>query len=260
MEKGLKGGCNFENSPLRAKFANANLRVKEIRNLWSLGNLRGLGRLERRRENMGEAAYHIIALVVTVVALFKGFKSGFTGQISGILGFAFGTVCCHVFGDEAENLLRSIIPGISTMPGNTFIYSVMGVALVYCIVFLVFRMLTGVLRSAMQVFGLGLLDRLFGSVFCMVKYLLMLSIVYNLIVCVNPRSPLMKYANADDGNVVECVMLLAPELLGCYSFSDLSHILQLRDARRISCNYSLKECVITLEAGLPDIKNNKENA
>ncbi|MBD5309486.1 MAG: CvpA family protein [Bacteroides sp.] len=209
---------------------------------------------------MGEAAYHIIVLVVAAVALFKGFRSGFTGQVSGILGFAFGTVCCHVFGEDVESVIRMIFPGIADVPGNTFIYSVLGVAVVYIAVYLVFRMLTGVLRSAMQVFGLGLLDRLFGSAFCMVKYLLFLSIAYNIIVCVNPDSPLMKYANADDGNVVECVMLLAPEFLGCYSFADLSHILQLRAARRISCNYPPSLRVIKTEPSQTDTKIKIENA
>ncbi len=50
-------------------------------------------------------------------------------------------------------------------------------------------------------------------------------------------------ASADDGNVVECVMLLAPGLLGCGSVEDLAHILQLKEAKKISCN-------ITPEAGV----------
>lgn len=243
-----KGGGNFENSPLRVNFA--------FSKKGCISSLVGMCETLR----MSEAAYHIIVIVVAAVALFKGFRSGFTGQISGILGFAFGTVCCHVFGEDAEQMLRGILPSIAEVPGNTFIYSVMSVAVVYLVVFLIFRMLTGVLRSAMQVFGLGLLDRLFGSAFCMVKYLLFLSIVYNIIVCINPYSPLMKYANADDGNVVECVMLLAPEFLGCYSFADLSHILQLREARRISCNYPPSNSVIMREPAQTDTKIKIENA
>ncbi|MDE6754857.1 MAG: CvpA family protein [Muribaculaceae bacterium] len=209
---------------------------------------------------MTDVAYHIIVLVVAVVALFKGYSNGFTRQVSGILGFAFGTVCCHVFSDEVEGAIKWILPGIGSVPGSTFIYSVITVALIYIVVFMVFRLLTGILRSAMQVFCIGLLDRLFGAAFCLVKYLLLLSIAYNIIVCINPSSPLMKYANADDGNIVECVMLLAPELLGCYSFSDLAHILQLREARKISLNQTPLPYVITMEAGFTASKIQIENA
>lgn len=209
---------------------------------------------------MSDAAYHIIALAVGIVALMKGYGSGFTGQVSGILGFAFGAVCCHVFSEEVEEALKWAVPGVMDIPGHTFIYSVLAVVLIYTVVFLLFRMLTGVLRSAMQVFGLGLLDRIFGAGFCLLKYMVFLSLVYNVIVCLNPRSPLMKYANADDGNIVECVMLLAPELLGCYSFEDLAHILQLREARRISCNQDSSDSVIIIYAGQTGHKIGKENA
>lgn len=196
---------------------------------------------------MSEAAYHIVVIVVAALAVIKGFHSGFTGQISGVLGFAFGTVCTHVFSDEAEVVVRLLLPGLSGHVGAGFIYSVMSAALVYVVVYLLFRMLTRVLRSAMQVFYVGMLDKLLGSVFCLMKYMLLLSIVYNLIVCVNPSSPLMKYATSDDGNVVECVMLLGPGLLGCRSIEDLSHLLQLREARKISHNINSNPGVITTD-------------
>ena len=195
---------------------------------------------------MSEAAYHIVVLVVAAVAVVKGFHRGFTGQISGVLGFAFGTVCTHVFSDEADAAMRWLLPGIAGHVGAGFIYSVLSAALVYIAVYLIFKALTRVLRSAMQVFYVGMLDKLLGATFSLAKYMLLLSIVYNLIVCVNPSSQLMKYANSDDGNVVECVMLLAPGLLGCYSIEDFSHILQLREAKKISHNINNNPSVIEM--------------
>ena len=195
---------------------------------------------------MSEAAYHIVVIVVAVVAVIKGFHSGFTGQISGVLGFAFGTVCTHVFSEEAEAAIRWLLPGIAGHVGAGFIYSVMSAALVYVVVYLLFKVLTRVLKSAMQVFYVGMLDKLLGAAFCLAKYMLLLSIVYNLIVCVNPSSQLMRYATADDGNVVECVMLLGPGLLGCHSIEDFSHLLQLREAKKISHNINNNPSVIEL--------------
>lgn len=193
---------------------------------------------------MSEASYHIIVIVVGAVAVIKGFHSGFTGQVSGVLGFAFGTVCTHVFSDQADTFMRAVLPWLSGHVGAGFIYSVTSSALVYGAVYLFFKFFTRVLRSAMQVFYVGMLDKLLGAAFCLMKYMLVLSIVYNLIVCVDPSSPLMKCATADDGNVVEGVMLLAPGLLGCTSFEDLSHLIQLREARKISYNLPPAEIVI----------------
>ncbi len=59
---------------------------------------------------MSDAAYHIIVIAVAAVAVIRGFHSGFTGQVSGVLGFAFGTVCAHVFDEQAEALMRALLP------------------------------------------------------------------------------------------------------------------------------------------------------
>lgn len=209
---------------------------------------------------MSDAVYHIMVIAVAGFAVIKGFRSGFTGQVSGILGFAFGTVCAHVFDAEAESFVRTILPGLHGRTGSSFIYSVLSAALVYTAVYLLFRLLTKVLRSAMQVFYVGMLDSLMGSAFCLVKYMLLISIVYNLMVCVNPGSPLMKYASSDDGNVVEVVMMLAPGLLGCRSYEDLYHLLQLREAKKISCNISREPCVIDKQRGLHKAQIIIENA
>lgn len=210
-------------------------------------------------KQMNDAFYHILVIVVAALAVVKGFRRGFTGQISGILGLAFGTVCAHVFDVQAEEVVRMLIPGLQGRPGSAFAYSVIAAALVYLAVYLAFRLLTGVLRSAMQVFCIGMLDSLLGAAFCLVKYMLFLSLAYNLVLCVNPRSPLLKYATADDGNVVEIVMSLAPEMLGCGSFEDLFHLLQLRDARKIS-NLSSPHFVINEDGASQSALITIENA
>ncbi|GEM_PF-639002 len=210
--------------------------------------------------DMSDAIYHIIVMAVAAIAVIKGFRSGFTGQVSGILGFAFGTVCAHVFDTQSEEFVRAVLPGIEGKLGSAFIYSVLSAALVYVGVYFLFKILTKVLRSAMQVFYVGMLDSLMGSAFCLMKYMLMLSIVYNLILCVNPDSRLLKYANADDGNVVECVLLIAPGLLGCGSCEDLSHLIQLREAKKISCNINCVPDVIETDNCRFQSKIDKRNA
>ncbi len=193
---------------------------------------------------MGDVIYHIIVIAVAALAVVKGFRKGFTGQISGILGFAFGTVSAHVFEPDVEDLLRSMLPGIAQLVGATFIYSVLSAVIIYAAVYLIFRIFTKVLRSAMQVFSIGMLDSILGAAFCLLKYMMVISIIYNLILCVFPDSRLMQYAKADDGNVVQAVMLFAPGMPGCESVEDLAQILQLRDARKISRNLSPSPDVI----------------
>lgn len=193
---------------------------------------------------MSDLLYHILIFAVAIIAIGKGFKRGFTGQVCAILGFAFGIVCAHIFLPQGEDFYRMILPGIKSCVGASFIYSVISAVSIYVIVFYLFKALTKVLRSAMEVFHVGMLDSILGAAFSLVKYLLVLSIFLNLLLCVSPNSTLMKYAEADDGNIVEGVVLLAPALLGCFSAEDLSHILQLREAKKISVNRSARPLVI----------------
>lgn len=205
---------------------------------------------------MSDAVFHILAITVAAVAVIKGFGRGFTGQVSGVLGFAFGTVCAHVFDSQSEMFVRGLLPGIKDSVAAPFIYSVLGASLIYVSVFLIFRIFTKVLRAAMQVFYIGMLDRLLGAAFCLAKYMLILSIIYNLILCVNPDSRLLKYATTRDGNIVEIVMMLAPGLLGCDSYEDLAHLLQLREAKKISSNINACPGVILFR----DMEINSQHA
>ncbi len=183
---------------------------------------------------MSDLAYHIIVVAVAAVAVVRGFREGLTGQVCGVLGFAFGVVSARVFGGEAEGALRAMMPGLDGHIWSGFVYSQLACCCVYIVVYLLFRLLTGALKSAMSVFEIGILDSVFGSVFCLLKYMVIVSVAFNLLICVNPESRLVDYTEASDGNVVEAVVMLAPSLIGSLDADDLAHRLQLEAARKIS--------------------------
>lgn len=178
---------------------------------------------------------HILVLIAALAGLAAGWRSGFTGQVSGILGIGFGAVCAHMFCDRGEEAVRWLWPSLCAMPGSGYVCGFLGGAVVFVAVYIVFSMLTRVLRSAIGALHVGVLDSMLGAVFCSFKYLLLVSVCYNAWVCVNPGSRLMAYADADDGNLTRAVMQLAPAVVGSLSFDDFSHLLQLRHARTISC-------------------------
>ncbi|MDE6679964.1 MAG: CvpA family protein [Muribaculaceae bacterium] len=187
-------------------------------------------------EAVGDVGYHILALLAGIQALVRGFRRGLTRQVCALLGLAFGVVCAHLFADEGQRLARLLFPGIESHYCSGFIYSLISAAGIYTCVFLCFRWLTRVLGRALEVIHTGIFNALLGSGFNFTKTLLMLSMAYNSVVCVNPSSKLMKYASASDGNVVEAVMRLAPALLGSMSLEDLEHLIKLHEARDISQN------------------------
>lgn len=204
---------------------------------------------------MNDLFYHILVISVAAYSVIRGFRNGFTGQVPGVLGLAFGLVCAHIFAEDVADGIRLLFPSIRTRVGSAFTCSVVGAVVVYVVVYMLFKSLTGVFRKIMEVFEVGILDCIFGSVFSLLKYMLGVSIFLNLLVCVNPRTPLMKHISSDDGNIVGEVMLMASGMLGCVSCEDLHHHLQLRDATRISCNITTCRDVIECsnkEKGKPE--------
>lgn len=209
------------------------------------------GHPEHILRNVAEIFYNILILALAIAGILRGFRRGLSGQVSAVLGFAFGAVCAHAFAPEFELVLRDWIPGISHKVGAGFIYSVIATGLIYIAVYCLFAGLTGILRGAMAVFHTGLLDSLFGAAFGCMKYLIGLSLLFNVIVCFQPDSVLLKSSTASDGNLIEGAMAIAPWVLGSLCYDDYAHILQLHEARKISKNETItyRNTLMIIEPG-----------
>jgi len=178
--------------------------------------------------------YHIIAILVATLGVVKGYRKGLFRQIPLLIGFCFGVVCARIFCAPVEEGIRELIPSLASCPEGNYVYSILSRGLIYIIVYEIFSFCTGFLRLLFRAFDSGVLDSIAGSFFSLTRYLLMLSVIYNFMLCWHTDSDLLRYAKSDDGNVIEEVMLVAPAILGGESVEDLAHTLQLEEAKCIS--------------------------
>lgn len=198
---------------------------------------------------MGSAsAYHIVILLCAVAGVFRGWRKGMLGQVGGLLGLAFGIVFCRLFHTEAANAVRSILPFIEGFFAADFIYASLGTLGLYTAVYLGFRLLTSVFGRLLRTVNLGAIDSVAGSALCLFKYMVAVSIAYNVWIALFPTSALMAECRAGDGNMVECVTDLAPALFGTLSPHDMALRMQLREADKISYNIPVPNSVITSDA------------
>lgn len=184
--------------------------------------------------DMSDIIFHIIVIVLAAYALLKGYRMKLTNQISTVLGFSFGIVSAHVFEPEIEPFVRSMLPVFEGRVTESFAYGFLSSALIYIVAMTLLSLFTGVLRSAMQVFSTSVLDSIFGALFTLALYLFNLSLFYNLLVCLDPGTSLVKLTADDDGNLVESVVLYAPSVMGTENAADLAHKIQLMEAKKIS--------------------------
>lgn len=183
---------------------------------------------------MGDAPYQIIVVGVALFALARGYRLGLTRQVSGILGVAFGIVCARVFGPELDEWMRGWMPRIYDPVAGQFFFSTLAAAVPFGASVLLFSLLTGILNAALSLFRIGILNSIGGAVFSLLKWIMLLSLLFDLAATRAIDSPLVRCSRHDDGNLVEEVMQLAPVILGSMPTSEYIHQVQLWEARRIS--------------------------
>lgn len=183
---------------------------------------------------MSEGVYPLVVILVGVIGTIRGFRIGFARQISNVLGIAFGIVCARIFYADASNCLHNTFPFLSEGLAAPFLTGLLAAGGIYTIIYYLFSIFTGILRSALQILSTGMLNSLAGSVLCLLKYLIFVSLAYNLIADLRPDCRMVHYAGHNDGNVVDAVMCLAPALLDFPGITELRHAIQLEEASKIS--------------------------
>lgn len=187
---------------------------------------------------MATGFYMIMTVIVAVAAIIYGFWRGITGQISFVLGFAFGVVASRIF---TPVLLPYFTPRVSFLVDpyySDFAAQAFCATSIYIVVFLLFGLTTKIFRGALSVFDVGMFNRLVGAFFSLTAALLGLSIFFTLLLCVNPDCGLLSYEKSGDGNMAAAVMDITPSLLGCQGADEFAHLVQLRQAATISCNFN----------------------
>ena len=183
---------------------------------------------------MGDAIYHLLVIAVALIGMFRGYREGLTRQVSGILGFVFGLVAARTLGPDFAHWLSGWVPQFYHPVARPFFFSVLSYGLLWSGCILAFSLLTGVLNLIMGLIPVGLMNSLAGAAFSLLRYLMFLSLLFDLAICRPFDSPLMHCARHDDGNPVDAVIRLAPAMLGCMSAEDYVLRVQLWEARKIS--------------------------
>lgn len=178
--------------------------------------------------------YPIIPILVAAFAMVRGFRKGALMQVPQLIGVAFGIVCVHILREPAVEIMGRLTDMLPIGCEERYARGVMASGLLFLIVYEVFSWSTGFLHTIFRFVPTGILNDIFGSACGLFRYLLFLSVGYNIMFCVKPDERLIRYATSDDGNIVEVTMLMQPAVLGGEGVTELAHRMQLEEAKKIS--------------------------
>lgn len=183
-----------------------------------------------------QSIYHIILLVVAAMAIFIGYRKGLINQLAGVIGVILGIVSVHLFSDSIEPIIREQFPSFKGGFLENYTYSVVTACVIFLAVYVVMQLLSFIFKHILGALNLGVVNSLLGVMFCLFKFMFVMSVLYNVIISIDTDSSLVDYCKADDGNIVGVVMGIAPALLDTDSADDLLYMKQKEEAKTISCN------------------------
>lgn len=172
--------------------------------------------------------------MVAAISAVWGFRRGLARQTPAVIGTAFGIICARILAPGLFDVIFDQCRFIHDHVEENFACYAMANGIIFFAVYFVFRLITSFLGKVLQRDDRTILDNIGGALFALFKYLLMLSILLNILLSLNMQSELLKAARSDDGNIVTEVMLISPSLLGGEDVEELSHEVQLEEAKKIS--------------------------
>lgn len=115
-------------------------------------------------------AFDIITILVGLIAIFKGWKSGFIYQLFTLLGIIAGIILANNYKDIVASYCHI---------DDTRIASALGFLICFVLVIILTAILGKLLKKIVSGIGLGHLDTILGIGLSLVKYALLLCIAYS---------------------------------------------------------------------------------
>lgn len=152
-----------------------------------------------------------VLLIVIVAGIIVGARRGIIEQIASIVAIITAIVITRIYGDDATRFLCELIP--SFKESGPTICSVVGHITLFILVYFLIWLFGSVFRKFFHSLKLGLIDRVLGAIFCVLKYCLILSIVLNIWLLLSPGSKFTRESRMLNGKVCVAVVNFAPWLL-----------------------------------------------
>ena len=136
----------------------------------------------------------IVILIIAVAAGAWGAWRGFIAQLGSLVAILAAIVGCQVWGDDMARWL-----GVNT---------ILAWIILFILIYLGVILLANMIRGAARTLHLGPVDRFFGAVFYIFKWLVLASLLINIWLAFKPG------AGINHGVITPSVTRLAPKLLG----------------------------------------------
>ena len=147
----------------------------------------------------------IIVLIVLIGALY-GLIRGVFRQLGSLGGFVAGVLVSRLFGGSFASLLQQMFD----LPAG--VSRIAAYSLLFLLVYLICLQLMRLIHHISQQVALGWLDRLAGALFGALKYLVIFSILLNLVHIIDPKVRMLPAREVSTSHLYGYALRIAPAL------------------------------------------------
>ena len=169
-------------------------------------------------------------LLIAVIGFLYGLIKGVIRQVGSLGGFIAGIVVARFFGGSFSALLREMFD----LPEG--VSRVIAYSLLFLIVYIICVQLMRLIHHITHHVALGWLDRLAGALFGAVKYLVILSIVLNLVHIIDPKGNLIPEKETASSQFYGYTLRVAPLL---FSMAQEQFVSETKPTRGLFIPYSI---------------------
>ena len=112
-----------------------------------------------------------ICLIILIYGSYKGFKNGIVNEVLSFIGILLGIYLSKTYYLAIDKYLATVFDSTNQL------VSVISVILIFTLTIISSKILSKVITKALNIMALGLLNKLIGSGFGLLKYLLILCII-----------------------------------------------------------------------------------
>ncbi len=145
----------------------------------------------------------IIVIILLATALFRGLKSGLVIQATSLIGFIIAIYVAKNYATEVGELCRITSEYVT----------VIGFVIAFLLVNIAFIIVGKIVSMVVSIAGLGIFDKLFGSIFSMLQTLIVLGVVFWTFNTINQKTNLIDTASLNKSYFYNPIVNMASSII-----------------------------------------------
>lgn len=156
--------------------------------------------------------FDVVIYIIVIVAAVKGYTSGFVKQLASLAGIILGAI----FAGKIAGIISPYIGGVTQ--ANNYIVEALSYFIAFLIIVIAFLFLGRVAQGVLQAVKLNFINRLAGVVLAVGKWLLVLSILLNVIVELDRKKRIIKPDVRENSKTYPYIKAITPYFIPFLDF------------------------------------------